>query len=901
MKKLKLIVGVIVSTFVLSSCSLFSFGGKNDSNSPANSNTGTNSNEGGQLPSGDDLAKEATEFQLLNCDPAIIDAFSEYADMVVEKTNKADAILYNERLTGASLSANAKVSVPHYDSDDDTQPIKEDYNADVSIKNATMNVEVGAANIYSKNPDDVFGYMDVSNLNGNVSGNYHMTDNLGNIPDYVNKDGKFNYTLSDGGLKATYQKQQLFVDISDTHLVSFANTILADTSIIDLKQALGVEQPVNLDFLLELSNGLTTKSFFDIPLPEREVEVGEEEYDVSEGLVQIEKGSIGEFLKALLDEKESEVRPIVQSLINYFHFKTYVYPLTSEYAYGFSISIPNVNSLKELVNYFISLTADSDDSESEVVSENGEVYVTEESSFNGTFDDLLAMVGLNISEFKEESVILCGKDGSIYNKSELSVAASFDLSKATMEDLTISVKKGATATASVSFSGKCEGSVTYPSVEKVLAHKLSENDQKGYTHSCISHDYQSTYTEIDSCHTEYRSVCSVCGHERTSILLNHSYTFVYDASKGKVMRVCKKCQETTEISTSVYSFGSTPKFTLTIDGYFFVFTPTESGYYVFASESKGDTHASLYDSDFQLLKSNDDSGVRNNFALAYQLEAGKTYYLHVGFYGSSSRPIDCELMCLLNQCYEGTHIGEQVVAEKETSPCHYTHTVTCTACGKVISQYNYTSHDVDYENPIARVIDPCHTEYTYVCKKCGEIVDQYEESNHNVDYSNPVVTQISPCVTSYKYVCSTCGEVVDQYEEANHTYKSVTRQIDDDHIGITTTCEKCGDSSTHVAVVIKQQSTAFEISGEETYFAFTPSRSGYYSFKTESESYLDTYGRLYDSNLDVLYSDDDSGGNGNFLLEYKLDANKTYFISANLYGGYNNRSYNCTLTYSFQA
>ena len=83
MKKLKLIVSVIVSAFALSSCtSIFSmFGGKgSNSDAPANSTTE-------QVPSGEEMAKEATEFQLLNSDPAVIDAFSEYAEMVIEKTN----------------------------------------------------------------------------------------------------------------------------------------------------------------------------------------------------------------------------------------------------------------------------------------------------------------------------------------------------------------------------------------------------------------------------------------------------------------------------------------------------------------------------------------------------------------------------------------------------------------------------------------------------------------------------------------------------------------------------------------------------------------------------------------------------------------------------------------------
>lgn len=63
------------------------------------------------------------------------------------------------------------------------------------------------------------------------------------------------------------------------------------------------------------------------------------------------------------------------------------------------------------------------------------------------------------------------------------------------------------------------------------------------------------------------------------------------------------------------------------DAEFFKVVPDESGYYALCSQQKyAFTSAVLYDSDFKLLKEDDDSGVGSSFYLSYYLEKGKTYY-----------------------------------------------------------------------------------------------------------------------------------------------------------------------------------------------------------------------------------------------------------------------------------
>lgn len=62
--------------------------------------------------------------------------------------------------------------------------------------------------------------------------------------------------------------------------------------------------------------------------------------------------------------------------------------------------------------------------------------------------------------------------------------------------------------------------------------------------------------------------------------------------------------------------------------------------------------------------------------------------------------------------------------------------------------------------------------------------------------------------------------------------------------------------------------------------SFTPTSSGEYTFV--SDSIYDSYGYLYNENLEKLSEDDDSGGNLNFKITYYLEAGKTYILAFRL-------------------
>ncbi|MBQ6348862.1 MAG: leucine-rich repeat protein [Clostridia bacterium] len=68
------------------------------------------------------------------------------------------------------------------------------------------------------------------------------------------------------------------------------------------------------------------------------------------------------------------------------------------------------------------------------------------------------------------------------------------------------------------------------------------------------------------------------------------------------------------------------------------------------------------------------------------------------------------------------------------------------------------------------------------------------------------------------------------------------------------------------------------------YFSFTPAQTGYYSFESLADN--DTYGHLYDENLQELAYNDDDGENGNFYIMRELTAGAIYHFGARYYGAY---------------
>ena len=126
-----------------------------------------------------------------------------------------------------------------------------------------------------------------------------------------------------------------------------------------------------------------------------------------------------------------------------------------------------------------------------------------------------------------------------------------------------------------------------------------------------------------------------------------------------------------------------------------------------------------------------------------------------------------------------------------------------------------------------------------------------------------------------RYYCEFCkNEYLTDYTEptGNHTY-------------VNGFCKYCNaKDADYVLPTISVGETKvvnIENGGEYYYFSFTPVTDGSYIFSSNSDN--DTYGYLYDENMNELTSDDDGGKNNNFLIGYDFEAGKKYIFGCRYY------------------
>ena len=146
----------------------------------------------------------------------------------------------------------------------------------------------------------------------------------------------------------------------------------------------------------------------------------------------------------------------------------------------------------------------------------------------------------------------------------------------------------------------------------------------------------------------------------------------------------------------------------------------------------------------------------------------------------------------------------------------------------------------------------------------------------DIHYNSEFVETVSPtCVEKgYDfYTCSECkdGVKINFVDPLGHSFVN----------GI---CEMCGRPDIDNLENINGSDTKnieIENEGDYKYFKFTPEKDG--TLKIYSTGTYDTYGYLYDSNMDLISSNDDDGEDSNFSITYDVTAGKTYVIGCKMY------------------
>ena len=81
--------------------------------------------------------------------------------------------------------------------------------------------------------------------------------------------------------------------------------------------------------------------------------------------------------------------------------------------------------------------------------------------------------------------------------------------------------------------------------------------------------------------------------------------------------------------------------------------------------------------------------------------------------------------------------------------------------------------------------------------------------------------------------------------------------------------------------------------GSYAYFRFTPTETNWYEFASSGSD--DTFGYIYDGNMQTLASDDDSGTNRNFKVVAQLTAGTTYYLGARFYSAGTTGTFSVTI------
>ena len=279
---------------------------------------------------------------------------------------------------------------------------------------------------------------------------------------------------------------------------------------------------------------------------------------------------------------------------------------------------------------------------------------------------------------------------------------------------------------------------------------------------------------------------------------------------------------------------------------YFSFTPTESGRYIYYSESSENSYGFIYDADRNMLDYDEYSPNGNDFFFVANLTAGTNYLLSAMFY-------DTTLTGDISITLEKIPVPETVPLVPDTEfivnidhrAGYASFTFTPTESGP----YRFYSLGTMYTR--GHIYD---SNMEQVASHWG---DYYEDRNFNVT-ANLKAGETYTFVTALGY-----------------PYQTGSFRIRLDQLPLPEFHPIELNESTEVTITTP---------GETVYFSFTPSETAGYKFYSTSNYIYDTYGYIYDSDLQILAENDDGGNNYQFHVSWRMEAGTTYILGARLLG-----------------
>lgn len=348
-------------------------------------------------------------------------------------------------------------------------------------------------------------------------------------------------------------------------------------------------------------------------------------------------------------------------------------------------------------------------------------------------------------------------------------------------------------------------------MSNVVATIYDKNDEVLYTAtldtigSCgsIIHEVEFDSLELD----QYIRVSLTSPYEENLTVNNESFTMV--------------------VAPQVFSYEEEEADNLLYDGAsilienpdeIFAFIPEEDGYYAFFSSGDADTIGYLYDSNMELIATDDNGEDHVNFRIEYEFKAGETYIFKF----------------------------ESVLEGKS----YYINLVKFTPA---------TSISIDQDDKIeAYRFDSIEMSASFGSKNVFK--ESYTWSSDNEE----VVTIDESGIVS----CISCGVATITVVSENGLTDSVEITVND-------------FETLQIGETIN---ISLSTIGQKAYYNITPEKDGVYAFCSESN--LDTFACLLDSDGNELYVDDDSYTDKNFKLECFMQANENYILCISNYSAY---------------
>ena len=259
----------------------------------------------------------------------------------------------------------------------------------------------------------------------------------------------------------------------------------------------------------------------------------------------------------------------------------------------------------------------------------------------------------------------------------------------------------------------------------------------------------------------------------------------------------------------------------------FKFVAEKGGRYnFFSSDNDFDTYGEVYDKDMNLIAENDDGSNGLNFEVAFVAAAGETFYL-------KARGLNEQISGDFSVVLEKMPGVESVSIDKEN------------VTGKPFDtqSLNLTAYPED--------MDVFSVEWVSNDESVAKIKSTYNgDMSADIKLVGGGTTTVVATVDGH--ITATCTVTVEEL--------SYEQFMPEQTKGITATEDNSG----------------------EAIYKFVPEESGTYKFYSH-DSDFDTYGHIYDSELNEIYYDDDDGDGNNFYIEFDAVAGEVYYLKARPY------------------